>query len=369
MIFIVGIAITIFLTFILFTKKGKNKADNILLVWLFIILAHLTMFALVSSQEHLQFPYLLGVDIPLPLLHGPALYLYTRALTNKKVTLKSLLPHAIPYTIAFISIIPFILQDSAHKILVYQNNGEGYDTLMAFVFLSVILSGLTYTILSLRLVMAHKKEIKDSYSYTEKINLEWLFKLIIGLSCIWILVFFASDYVIFSSVVLYVLLIGYFGIKQVGIFNNQLPSPIPYHAATIQQVIHEAPKEEKYEKSSLSDHQITIIHRALTQLMIEEKAHLIPELSLTDVAKKLDIHPNTLSQVINQVEQKNFFDYINSMRVDEFKQRAQQFDHQKYTLLSLALECGFNSKTSFNRNFKKINGTSPSEYLKQITKD
>ncbi len=83
------------------------------------------------------------------------------------------------------------------------------------------------------------------------------------------------------------------------------------------------------------------------------------------VSRELNIHPNTLSQVINRAEQKNFFDYINSLRVSEFKERTMKSDYQKYTLLSLAHDCGFNSKTSFNRNFKKITGKSPSEYLKE----
>lgn len=83
------------------------------------------------------------------------------------------------------------------------------------------------------------------------------------------------------------------------------------------------------------------------------------------VSRELDVHPNTLSQVINRAEQKNFFDYINTLRVADFKEKAANPENQKYTLLSLAYDCGFNSKTSFNRNFKKITGKSPSEYLKE----
>ncbi|MGL5892326.1 MAG: helix-turn-helix domain-containing protein, partial [Bacteroidia bacterium] len=64
--------------------------------------------------------------------------------------------------------------------------------------------------------------------------------------------------------------------------------------------------------------------------------------------------------------QKNFFDYINELRTTEFKRMAVLEKNRKYTLLSLALECGFNSKTSFNRNFKKATGLSPSDYLKSV---
>ena len=82
------------------------------------------------------------------------------------------------------------------------------------------------------------------------------------------------------------------------------------------------------------------------------------------VAHELDVHPNTLSQVINSVEQKNFYDFINSLRIEEFKERVAKPENQKYTLLSLALECGFNSKSAFYNAFKKFTNSTPSEFKK-----
>ena len=99
--------------------------------------------------------------------------------------------------------------------------------------------------------------------------------------------------------------------------------------------------------------------------MTQEKIFTESELTLGALAKTLDVHPNHLSQVINSYDGKNFYDYINYHRVEEFKRLAPLPDNRNYTLLSLAYECGFNSKTSFNRNFKKATGVSPSEYLQQ----
>ena len=98
--------------------------------------------------------------------------------------------------------------------------------------------------------------------------------------------------------------------------------------------------------------------------MQEEKLYKNSELTLADLSQKLNVHPNVLSQVINSAEQKNFYDYINCQRIEEFKRIILLPENQKFTLLSLAFECGFNSKTAFNRNFKKATGISPSEYLK-----
>ena len=100
--------------------------------------------------------------------------------------------------------------------------------------------------------------------------------------------------------------------------------------------------------------------------MLEKKLYENLELSLNDLANQLQVHPNVLSQVINMQEGMTFFDYINFHRVEAFKKMVKQPENQKFTLLGLAYDAGFNSKTSFNRNFKKATGFAPSDYLKQL---
>lgn len=368
MIYTVGIIITLFLSFILLTKKSKTSADKILFAWLCVISVNLILFALIHSKQYLHFPYLLGLEIPIPLMHGPFLYLYTTSLTTqRKNSIKDTF-HFIPFAIAVLSIVPFFLKSMEEKIFVYRNEGAGYTTLTGIIFGLIIFSGIAYSLLSLHSLKRHKEKIKENYSYTEKINLQWLFNLIIGISCIWLIVLFTDDEYIYTSVVLFVLFVGYFGIRQMGIFSNQ---PIGDQKTLLESK--ETPfstlgdfQNPKYENSLLSDQQLEIIHTALEQLMNKEKLYLTPELSLSMVSKLLNVHPNTLSEVINRVELKNFFDYINTLRVEEFKERINKPENQQYTLLSIAHDCGFNSKTSFNRNFKNITDKSPSEYLKEI---
>lgn len=368
MIYITGIAITLFLSLILFTKKNKNLSDKILLGWLIVVLIHLALFVLISSKEYIQFPQFLGFEIPLPLLHGPILFLYTKSLTDSRKIRSNIWLHFIPFLIAFTSIVPFLLLDYKEKINVYQNEGIGYTILTTIIFTGTIASGVFYSVLSLLFLRRYQKRIKDKFSYIDKINLQWLFGLIIGLSLIWAVVLFANEKFIFSTVVFYVLFIGYFGIKQVGIFTNQPPAIIAIPKDSIESLgLYEKPIENpKYEKSSLTNSELEAKHSALVHLMKEKKLYLTPELTLANVAEELGEHANILSQVINRVEKRNFFDYINKLRVEEFKEKVVVPDNQKFTLLSLAYECGFNSKTSFNRNFKGITGKSPSEYLIEI---
>lgn len=386
MLYISGIAITIFLVFILSGKKNKSTADTILLLWLSFAGLHLLLYYLYITANYIKFPYLLGLEIPLPLVHGPFLYLYTSALTSQKNSKKIQFLHFTPFALALFSLLPFITLSSPEKIEVYRQGGKGYELLVNIIFGAVIASGILYTILSLQKLARHRRVLPNQFSYTEKINLNWLTYLIIGSGIIWLLVIFSNDTYIFSAVAIYLLFIGYFGIKQVGIFTNKTPETgsetfnnLVTEAGNINlgttsvtdEVVAAEPDTEnskeyvKYEKSKLRKEEIDTIHLQLSELMQTGKFYKNPELSLTNVAQKINVHPNTLSQVINTVEQKNFYDYINLQRINEFKRLVTLPENQKFTLLSLAFECGFNSKTSFNRNFKKVTGLSPTEYLTQ----
>lgn len=105
---------------------------------------------------------------------------------------------------------------------------------------------------------------------------------------------------------------------------------------------------------------------ALNELMLREMPHLNPGLTLADLAEMAGTPPHHLSRLINDGFQKNFFDFINSYRIDAFKEQLNEGAHASRTILSLALEVGFNSKTAFNRAFKKHTDQTPREYLRKL---
>jgi len=380
MFYLIGIVVTFFLATILITKKGKIEADKILAIWLVTIGVHLASFYLFLTRENLLFPYLLGLELPFPLLHGPLLYLYTEAVTNQEAKRKLRLLHFVPFFLGYLLFLPFISSPAEHKIFVYKNNGLGYETLTGLLLLAIMISGIVYVALSLRLLARHKRNIKNQFSYAEKINLAWLRYLIYGIAVIWIVVFFGDDSATYSAVVVFVIMLGYFGIKQVGIFTQQLPpeptsefkeikDPTRQSISSVPPDLEERdveePRKAKYLKSSLNADSAENIYTGLTQLMIEKKPYTNPELTLDELAQTLKVHRNNLSQVINTYEQKSFYDYINLKRIEEFKRIVALPENQKFTLLGLANNSGFNSKTSFNRNFKNATGLSPTDYLKQ----
>ena len=97
--------------------------------------------------------------------------------------------------------------------------------------------------------------------------------------------------------------------------------------------------------------------------MTEDALYKKSDLSINDLSSKLGVHPNYLSQIINQKEKKNFYDFVNTYRIEEFKRLIALQKNQQFTLLSLAYDCGFSSKSSFNRYFQKSNRPDPLRIL------
>ena len=386
MFYLAGIVITFFLSVLLAGKKGKSEADKILTAWLIITGFHLTMFYMYLSGNYIKVPWLLGLHLPLPLVHGPFLFLYTTALTQLRRIKTVGLLHFAPVLVTYGLMSQFFQLPAEQKVWVYQHGGSGYKWLTDLVFIGIIASGVSYVILSFLRLRQHKVNIESQFSNTARINLNWLRYLIYGTSAIWIVILVGlNDIYIFGTVVLYVFFIGYFGIRQVGIFSNKPlliePAKSPLEKSvnvepelknqlqTAANVSNEPDTKRKYQKSSLTAEEARRIYNQLHQLMLKDKLFKDPELNLGQLAGNLNVHSNVLSQIINSFENKTFYDYINSLRIEEFKTLVTDPVNRQYTLLSLAYECGFNSKTAFNRNFKKVTALSPSEYLTQIKVD
>jgi len=127
----------------------------------------------------------------------------------------------------------------------------------------------------------------------------------------------------------------------------------------------ELPKR-KYKKSLLDKEEIEKYKAQLEQLMLDEQPYLNPDLTLRDLADMLSLPPNYLSQLLNEGFDKNFSEFINTYRLEVFKSKIKDPENQHLTILALAFESGFNSKTVFNTFFKKAMGKTPAAYRKEI---
>ena len=130
----------------------------------------------------------------------------------------------------------------------------------------------------------------------------------------------------------------------------------------------EEPKR-KYKKSLLDAADLKKYKHQLEQLMAREKPYLNPDLTLRSLAEMLDLPSNYLSQLLNEGFDQNFAEYVNSYRLETFKSKVADPDYSHLTILGLAYESGFNSKTVFNSFFKKQMGMTPKAYWKKVVKE
>jgi len=123
---------------------------------------------------------------------------------------------------------------------------------------------------------------------------------------------------------------------------------------------------KKYKQSLLSDDEVKRYSADLEQIMTDYKLYLNPDLSLKDLASYLELPANYASQLLNQGFNKNFSEYINTFRLNDFKERVLLKENSGLTIMAVAYDSGFNSKTVFNTFFKKTEGVTPNTYLKNI---
>jgi AraC-like DNA-binding protein len=257
--------------------------------------------------------------------------------------------------------IDFFIQTPEQKIYIFKNEGVGYEVFMIVLSIAISLSGIAYVIWSNKLLIRHKKNIENRFSSLEKVDLKWLQFLTWGLGAIWIIVVFSEGGpAIYLALVVFIFLIGFLGIRQEKIFSS---SAIVKNGSTITV----EKRKEKYAKSGLKKDTSDVVYKKLIDLMTTGLVYKNRELTIGTLASKLEVHPNHLSQIINELEGKNFYDFVNTYRVNEFKRIVRFPENQNITLLALAHDCGFNSKSSFNRYFKKATGQTPSQYFSNIS--
>jgi AraC-like DNA-binding protein len=213
----------------------------------------------------------------------------------------------------------------------------------------------------------YKRKVLSSVSNIDKIHLNWIKTLfsIRAFTAIFLvpvsLMAVGSGFVAMQFLqitieavsLIFFFLLGYYGFNQTKVFTN-----------TIDQPVHER-EHVTYERSGLTEESAIELHEKLVTIMIRDKPYLNGELSAKELASMAGVSTNHLSEILSKVQHQNFFDFVNSYRVREVKTRIKNPQFTHYTLLAIALDSGFNSKTSFNTVFKRFTGKTPSEYAKQ----
>jgi AraC-like DNA-binding protein len=374
-IFLIAAFNALFFAILLFQKKPRALHDNILILWLLYLGLFIGVYSFYSHELFTHFKLLSISFISLFLLHGVFLYFYISALvSSKNIFNKTNLIHFAPFVLfnCYLLVISFFPNISEMTRLDYAQVNISPPFLFIFFLIATILSGPLYFAVSIRLFKKLDINIFNNFSSSEEINLVWLRKLVYIFGIIWTILIvitvihhvfnlfsmaFCTDG-LFLSMSVFVILIGYFGLKQKVIFSGDSEN---------EQVIVEETKV-KYASSRLTEAEANQFADKLNNFMVSEKPFLNPNLTLQQLASELGISTHYLSQVINKKFNINFFDYINQFRVEEFKVKINNPKFENYSFLGVAFDSGFNSKSAFNRIFKKFTNLTPSQYKAAVTK-
>ena len=373
-------------------NTGNRTANRFLALLLLVFSLGLVDGFLSVTYYYLRCPFFIGFQWPLMAAYGPLAYYYIKSLTDprKRIEVWRLLLHFLPVVIFLIYLTPFYMLNSniKGKQWLLQSLFKNYSGVVDPIVLVFIVQIAGYIMLSLRLLARHSRTIKQNYSAVERINLNWLRNL--AFLFLFLLVIFAlvavllpvfgiflqSAYIYNFGVVCIIYAMGYKGISQTKIFTSlgyvssdatiQADSsgsgevePLTLHRNGIEQ-------PDKYVKSSLSDQQADEILSLLTRFMRQKKPHLDMTLTLPMLSKMLDVTPNHLSQVINEKLHKNFFDFVNTYRIDEAKAALNSPKANRFSILGIAMDSGFNSKSTFYTAFKKHTGMTPSQFKENL---
>lgn len=127
-------------------------------------------------------------------------------------------------------------------------------------------------------------------------------------------------------------------------------------------------EQQKYKKYHISEEECRKLEARLNELMERDKLYTNPTLKIGELASSLQISSNTLSYLFSQYLHKSFYDYLNTYRIEAFQKMINEDTTGKYTLVAIAELCGFNSRASFFRYFKKVTGITPNQYMQSIGK-
>ena len=381
----------------LVSKRSNRTANRLLAATMVAFSIYLATAAFDPEELLAVFPHAFGAAHPMPFLFGPLVYLYavTAADRTRRLTPRDWL-HFIPFLAVVLGGLPIYLMSGPEKVALYHRLQAGDVPPSIAVALPLkLLSGAIYATITLLFLRRHHDLVKGSYSSVERVNLRWLLWLCGGAAVIWTIAVLSNvlestgiekggfgDDVIALAMAVMVYAIGYMGLRQPEIFRFdtaeyrvpielrvprepasnllQLASPPP---ATDEAPVAVADvASPRYERSGLSNREAQRLKDRLTAVMENERPWRDSDLTLADLADRLDTTPHKLSEVLNSQVGVTFYDFVNGYRVREVQRRIAAGDARKVTMLAIALDAGFASKSTFNVVFKKHTQQTPSDY-------
>lgn len=321
-----------FLGLLIVAKKKKRNYDYVLSIWLYLISIHIAVFSFQEMEFNIPLNWYL-MNATIPLAQGVFLYLYTGLLLQTIRIKLILILHFLPLLIFAIGLSIF---------------GE---ELIIPLIVSVMVSGSIYITLTIKMLGGFETFFRRNNHWlkilTSGLGVVWSIFIVIGiLNHLFSYSPISHEY-LFLSVNFFVFAIGFFGLKE-------------------GHILQEPQTKGRYSSSPLDSTDFAKIKILLNKLTQKKKFFLDSNLKISDLALQIEIPTHHLSQYFNSSLDTTYYDYINCLRIDELKRKIVKNELVTLSILGLAYDCGFNSKATFNRAFKKQNGQTPTEYIRSI---
>jgi len=346
-----GFSQALFAAIIMIAKKNRSVPDILLSAWLCL----LSVAFLTGAIYYTVYGYpLLSSSF---LLFNPAFYLYVRSLIQNDFRPKWIyILHLVPFV--FFETFAFILHEPyARRGFLNMDSTFWFRIIFS---LSSILSWIAYNVATAAILFRHRRRLMDEFSNIESnektgwllfivifYNLFCFASVVIGVYSVLIdLAFPLSPVYNYSALLLFVYIVGFYGLKQEAIYGR---------------IANGGKIQERYAKSQLTPEQKEKIRQILINFIEKNRAYLNPDLNMNMLSESLKIPKHHLTEVLNMVIGKNFFRFVNEYRVEEVKRRLVQ-PGQNYSIEAIGYDCGFSSKSSFYTVFKQITGKTPAQY-------
>ncbi len=401
MIATAGFAFTLLVVPLLLSHPyGDRQANRFLAAFVSILGIKLSQRVLLYSGALEVYPGLSGLGRFLYFALAPLFYFYICALTREGFSLRrEQYWHFLPVFLAFVAMLPvYFLPPEAKRELAenyFQIFPEGLDIIailakagdyktIVYIHLALYFALpvhlLTYSVLGLRQVRAHSKRIGECFSNTERIQLRWITVLcyFVVLLCLaslaWFLLFVSGNAEAMRSLPALVTTLLIYSVGLMSLRQPRVYAENSVHHATTDEVAEAIIEEQalqvaphrKYQSSGLSNEGSEELWQRLQHYMDAEKPYLIPSLTIGQLSTLMDVPAAYLSQTINTHSSSNFFDFVNSYRVRHAKALICDKLRSKTKMLTIALDSGFNSQSTFYAQFKKHCGETPAQYRRSL---
>lgn len=362
-----GIFQGVFLMLTIAVGFPKKKSAFLLLGLIAIISANLVNYLLLNTHLYQVIPHATHLATPFLFLIGPVFYFYLKTVLQRPLKLKwTLSLHALPFLLSMLYFSPFFLLSGEDKsAILLQQQSQNTLALTADI-VGFLLIQITQSLIYVFAGIALIKKVRVATSNTKlQGQFQWLIKFGYAFFGYWMMDFLCVIWYFTRGVIdkeAYYLtmlagaglihILAYFSIRQNRLFSQLFLGEV----------------QSSYQSTKTTATELERDLQVLMAFIEKEKPFLDSDLSLTKLAEQVQIPQHRISQVLNTILGKGFYEFMNEWRFKEAKRLLTDPKKDHLTILAIAYEAGFGNKNTFNKVFKQLAGLTPSQYRKSVVK-